>query len=82
MFLCTTEVIPSHMPTTRLECAFDFYYPPQGQSYDLRKKTLVAQLGNQTANPGSPDHISGSPENFLQYVLEICRHNILLETLH
>ena len=49
--------------------------------YDLRKN-LVARLGYQTANPGSPDHISGSPENSFQHVLEICRQNILFETLH
>ena len=57
---------------------------PNGKHSSLwfKKKTLVAQLGYQAANPGSPDHISGSPENSLQYVLEICRQNVLFEALH
>ena len=46
--------------------------------YDLRK-TLVARLGYQTTNPGSPGHISGSPRNSLKYVLEIDGGLLLLK---
>ena len=47
-----------------------------------RTGSLVAWLGYQTSNPGSPDHISGNPENSLQCVLEMWRENMLFETLH
>ena len=44
---------------------FKFFW----KNYKFKKKSLVAQPGYQTTNPGSPDDISSSPGNSLQYVL-------------